>query len=199
MRDRFLKLLAIKHNLLDELAKKSTRLEISNKKAEDLTKARALIIEVSERTQDRLKTRVEGLVTMALNSVFDRPFKFQLLFEQKRNKIECTPVIIENENVYDEIPDDLGGGLLPVVSFALRVVFWSLENPQSRNVIILDEPIKGALGGEQIERAVQMYKEISHKLGIQLLFVTHNTEMKNIADKTFNVKHNGKQSIVKEV
>ena len=82
--------------------------------------------------------------------------------------------------------DDEGGGLIDVISFALRVVLHSLETPQSRNVLVLDEPLKWT--GKLMSKAGQMIKEISNRLGLQVILVTHEPELSEIADRSFFVE-----------
>ena len=148
-------------------------------------------------TQNRFKTRVEDLVTLAIQSVFNRDFKFELIFEQKRNKFECRPVIMEGDSEY--VPkDDMGGGILDIIAFALRVVLWSLENPRSRNLIILDEPMR-FVGRALVQSAGNMIKEISHRLNIQILLVTHEMELTELGDCVYKVTHVGGLSKVENI
>ena len=167
-------------------------------KYEDLIKARWVLTEVQQQTQQRFKDVVESLVTMAIKSVFDRPFKFELEFERKRNQMECHPIVKEivgdQERIYDNPEDDMGGGILDIISFAFHIVLWSLEKPRSRNVFIMDEPMKNL--GKLIVLGGKVLKEISKKLHIQIILVTHDEELLEIADKAFVVTHNGNKSFV---
>jgi DNA repair exonuclease SbcCD ATPase subunit len=162
---------------------------------ETLVKARWVLTEVATMTQKRFKEKVETLVTMAIRSVFDRPFQFFLEFERKRNKMECRPEIKElvkgKLRTFDP-EEDMGGGIIDIISFALRVVLWSLEIPRSRNVICLDEPMKNL--GKLVTLAGQVLKEISHKLDFQLIVVTHEDELIEIADRAYHVSHDGDRS-----
>lgn len=161
-------------------------------------KARWVLTEVAQMTQKKFKSKVESLVTMAIQSVFDRPFQFHLEFERKRNKMECRPIITEVvdgvERVYDDPENDMGGGAMDIISFALRIVLWSLERPPSRNVIILDEPMKNM--GKLITLGGQVLREISHRLGFQLIIITHDDELIDIADRSYQVSHDGNKSHV---
>lgn len=180
--------------LKKDLEHKTNCAERERKGLECLVKARFVLIEAGKVIQERFKTRVENLVNIAIRSVFDRPFRFVLEFEQRKNKLECHPYVEENGSKY--VPkDEMGGGILPVISFALRVVLWSLQRPRSRNVILLDEPMGGT--GSLIRRASQMIKEISSRLKIQIIMPTHSEELIEIADVAYGFVHDGKQSNVK--
>jgi ABC-type transporter Mla maintaining outer membrane lipid asymmetry ATPase subunit MlaF len=133
---------------------------------------------------------------MAIQSVFDRPLKFNLEIERKRNKMECRLVVTETvngqERIYDSLEDDVAGGLIDVISFAARIVLWSLQNPRSRNVMIFDEPMKNM--GKLISMGGQVLREISHKLNFQIIIVTHDDALIEIADRSYQVTHDGNKS-----
>ena len=74
-----------------------------------------------------------------------------------------------------------------VAAFALRVASWSMERPRSRPVLIMDEPLR-FLSTDHQEKASVMIKEISQKLGIQFIIVTHETILASYADKVFETK-----------
>ena len=195
LRTKYERLQTKREVLRNEHNSKIQYLEVLKKKYENFVKARWVLTEVSKATQIRFKERVESLVTMAIQSVFDRSFKFVLYFEHKRNKLECRPVVMEGDDEF--VPkDDMGGGIIDIISFALRVVLWSLQIPKSRNTLILDEPMKYVGKGVLLDRAGQMLKEISHRLNIQLIVVTHEPQLAQAADVVYNVEHIKGRSVV---
>lgn len=162
---------------------------------ENLQKARAIIAEAGKYTQSYLKDYIEGMVTTALQAVFEEDYHFIIDFDIKRNKPEAKISLkIRGEEV--DPKDSCGGGVLDVASFALRIVLWSIENPKSSNVIILDEPFKFLHG--KIENAMKMIKDLSNKLNIQFIIVSQIEDFTSNADKIFLITHNGKHSEVKE-
>jgi len=162
-------------------------------------KARWVLSEVARITQERFTGYVENLVTLAIQSVFDRPLKLLVKFEIKRNNSECLLLVQDGDKEPYVPKDEMGGGLLDVISFALRVVLWSLEQPRSRNVLLLDEPMKFVGHGEMQQKAGDMLRDISHRLGIQLIILTHEPELMAIADRSWNVVHDGTMSHVSQV
>jgi len=70
-----------------------------------------------------------------------------------------------------------------------------MQAPKKRNVIILDEPLR-FLSEDKQERASQMIKELSDRLGIQFIIVTHNATLAGYADKVFRVRMRNKKSVV---
>ena len=181
--------------LLEQNQKRCAIIEAELKKVENYTAARFVLAEVSRQTQEHLKERIEKLVTLCLQSVFDRNFEFKLNFQIKRNKMECEPIVLENGHEFSP-KDDMGGGILDIISFALRIVLCGLETPRSRNLIILDEPFKQC--GKLITKACQMVKEISKMLGVQIIMVTHSDELIDIAEKSWHVEYVNGISVVTE-
>lgn len=166
---------------------------------EDLLKARYVLVEVQQLTQKRFKEKFESLITLAIQSVWDRPLRFCLEFEHKRNQMQCNilvkEIVDDVERIYDDLKNEVGGSMLDVIAFAGRIILWSLEQPRSRNVIILDEPMKNM--GELIILGGQIIREISHNLGFQLIIITHDKELIEIADKAWSVMHDGNKSHLK--
>ena len=163
---------------------------------ENLQKARVLIAEAGKYTQSYLKDYIESMVTTALQAVFEEDYQFVIDFDIKRNKPEAK-ISLKLRGEETDPKDSCGGGVLDVASFALRVVLWSIENPKSSNVIILDECFKFLHG--KMENASQLLKKLSKDLNIQFIIVSQLDELTQYADKAFIVTHNGKFSEIKEI
>ena len=155
-----------------------------------------MIAEAGQFTQSYLKEYIESMVTTALQAVFEEDYKFIIDFDIKRNKPEASlKLLIRGEEV--DPSNSVGGGILDIASFAFRIVLWSIKNPKSNNIIILDEPFRFLHGN--IENAIKMTKEISNKLNIQFIIVSQIPEIAEGADKVWGVVHNGEHSEVKEM
>lgn len=180
-------------NSLDEKEKDFISIRDYN---DNLQKARIIISEAGKHTQTYLKGYIEEMVTTALQAVFEEDYQFIIDFDIKRNKPEAKISLkIHGEEV--DPKDSVGGGVLDIASFALRIVLWSIQNPKSNNVIVLDEPLKFLHG--KMENAIKMIKDLSKKLGIQFIIVSQLEEFAEGADRVFQVTHNGKFSEVKGV
>jgi DNA repair exonuclease SbcCD ATPase subunit len=147
--------------------------------------AKEIIRTVGQQTQNQIRFHIEDVVSMALDAVFVDPYKFAVEFVQRRNKTECDLYFVRDGNKVDPLTAS-GVGAVDVAAFALRIASWSMSTPHSNNVIILDEPFR-FLSENYQEQAGNMLKEISQKLGIQLILITHNATLAGCADKTFNV------------
>ena len=182
--------------ILQQIKKDSDIVDLETEKYTNQIKARWVLVEVSRQTQEHLKVNIEKLVNLCLHEVFpERNFNFKADFQIKRNKMECEFLVEVDGHEYSP-KDDMGGSILDIISFALRIILWSLENPKSRNVIIMDEPFR--FSGRLITKAVTMVKELSKKLGIQFIINTHSDELIDIADRSWHVTNIKGKSIVEQ-
>lgn len=191
---RFRSLQLQQDHLRKELKLKKRKLRRHNRDIKAHEKARYILTEIGKKAQEQTKSKIEALVTLAIRTVFDRPLTFKLIFEEKRNHVEARPIILEGENEY--VPkDDMGGGIIDIISFALRLVLWQLSNPRSDNVFILDEPFK--FTGALIEKAGEMLQFLSKELGFQVIMVSHDDELIDICDRVYRIHHDGTESVIK--
>lgn len=148
--------------------------------------AREVIREVGLKTQEQLQFHISDITSLALEAVFPNPYELKVEFVQRRNKTECDLYFVRDGNKIDPLTAS-GVGAVDVAAFALRIASWSMSKPHSRNTIILDEPFR-FLSENYQEKASIMLKEISKKLEIQFIIVTHEEVLASYADKIFEVK-----------
>jgi len=159
-----------------------------------LEQAREIIREVGIRTQNQLSFHIGDITSLALEAVFPNPYELVAEFVQRRNKTECDLYFSRDGEKVDPIAAS-GGGAVDVAAFALRIAAWSMMTPKTRNVIILDEPLR-FLSVDLQERASLMIKELSDRLGIQFILITHSDTLTEYADKVFTVKLRKGKSII---
>jgi DNA repair ATPase RecN len=148
----------------------------------------AIILQiVSQQTQSQLSFYISDMVTAAIETVFhDDGFQFFLEFVQRRGKTEAD-LFLSNVNGNRIKPSDAeGGGLIDIVSFALRICLWSLTK-SSRAVMVLDEPLK-FLSRDLLPKAGELIKSLSEKLNLQIIMVSHLDELIDEADKEIQIK-----------
>lgn len=156
------------------------------KKKQDIELARVLIREVGFKTQEQLQYHISDITSLALSAVFEDPYELKVSFVQRRDKMECDLTFTRAGVELDPL-NSSGYGAVDVASLALRVASWSMQRPRRRNTIILDEPLKYLSEDMQVF-AGKMIKELSDKLGLQFIIVTHEPLLADFADKTFLVR-----------
>jgi len=173
----------------DALAQDITRNELRiaelHQEMIDCEKARAIVQTVAKQTQEQLEYHVSELATLALAAIFDNPYSLALEFTVRRGKTEAD-LWLERDGERVKAMDATGGGVVDVLSFALRAALWSLRRPRSRSVLFLDEPFKH-LSATLHERAATMLQEVSQNLKLQIIGVTHSAPLIEGADRVFTV------------
>jgi DNA repair exonuclease SbcCD ATPase subunit len=163
-----------------------TAIKENSKELRRYEQAREIVREVGLKTQQQLQYHISDITSLALEAVFDNPYELKAEFVQRRNKTECDLYFVRDSMIADP-QSASGGGAVDVAAFALRVASWSMQNPRLRNTIILDEPMR-FLSDDYQEQASKMLKEISDRMGIQFIIITHEQTLSEYADKTFQVK-----------
>jgi DNA repair exonuclease SbcCD ATPase subunit len=130
-----------------------------------------------------LRFHIKDIVQLCLDTIWPGEITFDVLFEVNRGKTEARLIFVVDGEEVDPLDAD-GGGLVQVAAFALRVAVWTLGT--TRNSIVLDEPFV-ALSDNLQPLAAEVIKELSDKLGLQFIMVTHRKELTGIADRIFEV------------
>lgn len=197
-RERFVYAKSKWHILNSDLQKKQKRFEELDKLHTNLLTAKNLVLALIAQTQAVIKERMGHLVTLAVQSVFDDSYSFTL--KDNAKKSEFRPVVLLNGEEY--VPkDDLGAGMVPILDFAIRIVLMKMEVPRKRPILFMDEPTRGALGedGDYLDKAINMYKEISEKLGFQLIVTTHSGLITRVAKTLYHFTKKNGISEVKQI
>lgn len=162
--------------------------------------AREIIKEVGQKTQNQLSVHISDITSLALESVFDDPYLLEVDFVPRRNKTECDLYFTREGNKVKPM-EASGVGAVDVAAFALRIASWSMQFPHTAPIILLDEPFKHLKGVEPNKRVLDMIKEVSKRMGIQIITISDERipreDIIEAADKIFEVSIKRKISKVK--
>lgn len=164
---------------------------------EDLEISQTFLQKIAQDTQEKLRYRITDIVNIALETVFPDEMEFDIEFKILRGKTECKLLFTEKGSEIDPL-DASAGGVVNLISFALRIVAWLLGN--TRNTIILDEPFIN-LSSDLVPLAAEVLKELSKELNLQMIIVTHDKEIIGVADKIFEIvrERDGKYLVSKVI
>lgn len=170
--------------------------------------AQAIIQVVAQKTQDELRYQLSELPKLALSSVFDDPYDFEVEFVIKRGKTEVEFWFVR-EGVRINPKKNSGLGAVDIAGMALRPALWSLRTPRNRPTIWLDEPFKHLKGSEPNKRALAMLSEICQPKpdknwpGLQIIMIADERapreDILEVADKVFEFKIRDRRTIVNEI
>lgn len=175
-----------REQLHTDLEHTEVQIKALNKHSIYCEEAQLIIQDVAQQTQAQLEYHVSELVTLAMSAVFEDPYELKVEFVQRRNRTECDLWFKRDDNFVNPMLAS-GGGAVDVAAFALRVALWSLARPKTNNILILDEPMR-FLSKTYQPQASTVIKEISERLGLQIIYVTHSEELVEAADKVITVR-----------
>lgn len=177
----------IRKHIRSDIDSRSQQLESMKENLMLLEKAQVFLQNVAQETQSQLKFRVEDIVNMALDTCFPDEYEFKLDFNVARGKTECSLLFLSKRTGREIDPMNAsGGGVVDVVCFALRTACYVLEKGID-NVIVLDEPMR-FVSKNLRSRVCEVMRNLSTKLGLQFIIVTHIDEFIDVADSLFEVR-----------
>lgn len=136
-----------------------------------ILEAQEVINEVATAVQERMHRHIARIVGLCLRAVFEDPYEFRIRFEKRRGKTEARMVFSRDGSEYDDPINEVGGGVIDVVSLALRIAVICLK-PRLRRCLILDEPFRNIRGRGNRRRTRGMLEKLAQELGFQFVLNT---------------------------
>jgi DNA repair ATPase RecN len=183
--------------LLDkQLGNQAGRLISIEKLLDNNQKVIILLQKASEYSREQMKKTIENIVTNALQVVFNNDMKFLVELGTRAGSPTAEFFVITSEGLKVSPLDAKGGGLVDVISAALRLAILELYQPKIDGPIIMDEVGKH-ISAEYAENFAYFLKEYGAQVKRQIILVTHNSALAVAGDKNFKVKiNNGVSEVV---
>ena len=164
-----------------------------NEETDTLLELKDFLMSVSANYRDQLCNLFTSLVTEALTSIFEKDIRFNIKLYSYRNEPAIDVSVIE-DNLEVDPQKSCGGGLNDIISFVIKIIFIYLK--KSSKIIILDEPLK-FLSRDYIEQSSNFIHEISKRMNIQIILVSHKPDLEISCDKLINIEKSENRSIIK--
>jgi hypothetical protein len=137
-----------------------------------------MLSEIVDRRQKQLEA-IQSIATSALQQIYGDEYslKFDTFEEQRKDgvnnfRIEIKIVSPHNGDFMETgLLNERGGGLIEVVSFALRIA--ALKWLKYDGPILLDEAWKSMSNDYKIDQVVQFLREVTDSTERQVILVTH--------------------------
>ena len=166
-----------------------------------LDKVTILFQKTSEFAREQAKVQIESLVTKCLQFVFETEIEFLIEIEELRGKANAEFYVVnESEDRIIKTKPELsrGGGVVDIVSLALRIAFLQTHKPRIEGPLILDEPAKH-VSDEYIYNVADFLKQTSSLFNRQIIMVTHDDHLASIGSSAYRVDLKGITSTITEV
>lgn len=176
--------------LLETKKKEEEILEFINTQSNLLEEVMMLFQKTSQFAREQAKSQIEILVTKCLQYIFESNMEFQIEIEELRNKPNAEFYVVNDTADFflkTRPEQSRGGGVVDIVSLALRISFMQTHKPSIEGPLILDEPAKH-VSEEYIYNVGDFLKQASEMFNRQIIMVTHNAHLAALSENSYRVE-----------
>jgi len=186
-----------------DLEARESELERERKRLRQLEEALEIVKQVGLLTQKQLEYHLSEQVSLALDAVFDDPYRLKINFLEKRGQTEVEILFSRRGMEFPPIGYS-GGGVIDVASLALRMAYLRMRRDERlRPVLLLDEPFSQLKGEAPNLRALEILRAMSRDLGIQIIMVSDERVPREdiiaTADRVFHVSQRDGISVTRVI
>lgn len=170
----------------------------AQKRLDVLEKTRILLDHSADFARQQAKSQIERLVTNCLQFIFQNDIRFEIELSEVRKRPEAEFYVIskyQGDVMRVRPQESRGGGVVDIISLATRIAMLQSYHPPIEGPLVLDEPAKH-VSEEYINNVSEFLKEISRTFGRQIIMVTHNRVLSEVADRIYNVDYDNGSSRV---
>ena len=189
VQDRFLVLKSDMERNQAKLSKLEKERDETMRNIDLRVKAIEFIEGVASQERVAVKERVEKLITDCLHEVYDDSYGVEFDYGVKGNKTSVEISMVrrcDNSMVVKRQIDGIGGGVADTMALPLKLIVL-LNDGEFDRVLITDEPGKH-LDTSRVENFARFLREVSHRLGVQIIMSSHWDVMRDAADTVHRVE-----------
>lgn len=174
--------------LSGQLEEVRRRLSEINEEQETYVKAVEVLTLAQTVVREGVRNSFEEVITYGLQHILGSDYSFEMEFTRRGNLQEVSFNVKSRTLAggYDPL-DTSGGGVIDIVSLALRVAIIELHQPRIDGPIVLDESFKH-LSRQHLYSAGGFLKALTERINRQIIMVSHKSEFEKEADKAITVK-----------
>lgn len=181
-------------NRIDRLNEIESDIDNIQRESDILHKTDKVLKHLVDQMSKKDLQELDKIVTWGLNTVFPgRDIKFETEIVEKNNKLKINLKTIYNGEYVD--PSNKSS-ITVVESFLLRVM--CITKLHKAPVLLMDETF-AAVGSEYIENISKLISNLSDKLGMDILLVTHNPAFQAYSKKSFKLTSNEEEVKIERV
>lgn len=166
-----------------------------------IEKVSILLQNTSEFARNQARLQIETLVTNCLQFIFENNIEFKIEIEELYNKPNAEFYVITNfdDSTIKTKPElSRGGGVVDIISLALRIAFLQIHKPRIEGPLILDEPAKH-VSEDYIFNVADFLKKSAEMFNRQIIMVTHNDHLSAIGTTSYKVTMDGSKSRLEKI
>ena len=189
----------IRDSILEQVEKKRVAIKEVEAEEKKLNGVVFLLQKAADFSRNQATHQIEDIVTQSIAYIMQNSSRFIVDLSEKRG-LPIAEFFVESDygdyKVKTKPEMSRGGGVVDIVSLALRIAFLENHRPKMDGPLFLDEPGKH-ISDDYIFNMGEFVKECSRLFSRQIIMVTHNDYLTNICDKAFRVDiRNGTSDVV---
>ncbi len=190
-----------KEKILEQIEENKKFIEDIQSETNLIEKVSILLQRTSEFARNQAKVQIESLVTNCLQYVFENNIEFEIEIEELYGKANAEFYVITKvgDTVIKTKPEQSrGGGVVDIISLALRISFLQVHKPRIEGPLILDEPAKH-VSEDYIFNVADFLKRTSEMFDRQIIMVTHNNHLASISTNAYRVSMKDTESHIEKI
>ena len=190
-----------KEKILEQIEENKKLIEEIQSEIDLMVKVSALLQRTSEFARSQAKVQIESLVTNCLQYIFENNIEFEIEIEElygKPNAEFYVTTKFDDTIIKTKPEQSRGGGVVDIISLALRISFLQVHKPRIEGPLILDEPAKH-VSEDYIFNVADFLKRTSEMFERQIIMVTHNNHLSSIGTNSYRVHMNGTESHLERI
>lgn len=184
--------------LLDDKKSNIEKLKNAEKRLGVYDKVEMLLQKTSDYARQQIKTKVEEIVSQALNVIYGGNHKFKIELDTNGNR-PTAEYYLDDGNGYKLMDKwdtyGQGGGKRDIAAMALQLAVFELT-PDASGPLFLDEVSK-FVDEQAVLNVAYFLKEFKQKFNRQIVLITHKNEVAEIGEVSIDIdKNNGESGVV---
>lgn len=147
--------------------------------------AQKILQALEEKWRGSAGNALANIVSHGLSVVFGGSYELNIDSKVARG-VASTDLTLTVNGLRSRIKNAHGGSVLNVLSFLFHTILTTSSKPRLRPILVLDEPFSHVSAGFR-SQVCALLRELCHRLGLQMLIVTHEEELIEAADTAYLV------------
>ncbi len=173
------------------LATAKAGLKTAEERVAVLEPAQEVLERLEETWAGQYEKKLGAIGSMGLNAVFPRNHYEVLLEHTTKRGTANLDIILVKDDKRVRLKGGSGGSIVQLLAYLLRHLTTVSPHPPLRLLEVLDEPFS-MIAQAQRPALCALMRDITERLGFQLLFSSHEDELLDAADTALHVHPGGK-------
>lgn len=150
-----------------------------------LEKSKPFIDDLIDKFSESSIKKLEDLLSLGLRRIFqDRDYRVEIKVTEKRS-LKCADLyLIDGGHPFLMRDSSVAGGILVVVGFLIQTFY--VANLDIAKILFLDEALSN-ISTQYLDNFFAFVKELSVKIGLTVILITHDTRFLEYADRIYKV------------